>query len=244
MDGAPPASRGARNVRLLKLLLGIALLPAAFAITGTLVDLLTSLPSSHGGIPADFWWVGGGFVFWLVLWFALPRPARTYVLAHELTHAIWGLAWGARVSKLRVRGDGGSVNLSKTNVWITLAPYFFPLYTMIVIAVHIVVRLFFPSTAYYEPFWLALIGLTWGFHVTFTMAVLLQRQPDVQEHGRIFSWTLIYLLNIAGLIVGILAVTRGGWFRCIGSFGDHLLAAYGAAFHWFTSGLAAISHRN
>ncbi len=215
-------------MRFLKLLLGIALLPAAAAVTGALANLLLALPSSHGGIPEGLWWFAGGFALWLLLWVSLPRPARTYVLAHELTHALWGWAMGARVSKLRVRGDGGSVNLSKTNVWITLAPYFFPLYTMLVIVAHLLMQMFWPWMVHYEPFWLAMVGLTWAFHITFTLAVLQQRQPDVQEHGRIFSWTLIYILNIAGMLVWILAVTRGDWFGCAGSLIRHLVSSYGA----------------
>ena len=222
-------------MKFLKMLLGLALLPAAAAVTATFADLLMSLPSEHGGIPMGLWWFAGGFVFWLVLWVVLPRPARSYVLAHELTHALWGIAMGANVSKLRVRADGGSVNLTKTNVWITLAPYFFPLYTMTVILVHFVLQLFVPSVSEYEPFWLALVGLTWGFHVSFTLAVLMQRQPDVMEHGRIFSWTLIWLLNIAGLLVWILAVTRGPWFHWLGELGGHIFAAYAAAFSWLLS---------
>lgn len=215
-------------MKFLKLLLGIALLPAAAAVTGALADLLLALPSSHGGIPVGLWWFAGGFALWLLLWVALPRPARTYVLAHELTHALWGLAMGARVSRLRVREDGGSVNLSKTNVLITLAPYFFPLYTILVIVAHLLMRMFWPSMVHYEPFWLALVGLTWAFHITFTLAVLQQRQPDVQEHGRIFSWSLIYILNIAGMLVWILAVTRGDWLGCASSLSRHLVSSYGS----------------
>lgn len=224
--------------RLAKLLLGVALLPATVAVTLTLGDLLAGLPSAGGGIPAGLWWFLGGLAFWFALWIMLPRPARAYVLAHELTHAIWGLAWGARVSKLRVRADGGSVNLTKTNVWITLAPYFFPLYTMIVIALYLVLRFTAPAAARYEPFWLALVGLTWGFHVSFTLAVLMQRQPDVQEHGRIFSWTLIYLLNVAGLLVWILAVTRGPWLHWAAVLGANALDAYAVAWNWLAGAVA------
>ncbi len=230
-------------MRFLKFLLGLAMLPAAAAVTATFADLLMNLPSSGGGIPPGLWWFAGGFIFWLVLWVGLPRPARTYVLAHELTHAIWGLAWGARVSRLRVHAEGGSVNLSMTNMWITLAPYFFPLYTIIAIIVHFALQLFVPSAAAYEPFWIALVGFTWAFHVTFTLSVLMQRQPDVMEHGRIFSWTLIYLLNLAGLLVWILAVTHGAWLHWLGALGTHLFSAYAAVARWIFSAFGAIGKK-
>ena len=112
---------------------------------------------------------------------------------------------GARVSRLRVAKSGGSVTLSKTNVLIGLAPYFFPFYTMCTIAAHAALSLFMDMAAY-EPFWLALIGLTWAFHLTFTATTLMQHQPDIAEHGRVFSYALIYLLNVAGISLWIVAV--------------------------------------
>lgn len=227
-----------RLLKPVKLLIGLALLPLAWALTRTLAHLFVSLPSFSAGIPAALWWFAGGFAFWIALWLILPRPARTYVLAHELTHAVWGLAMGARVSKLRVRADGGSVNLTKTNVWITLAPYFFPLYTVLLIVALVPLRFFWPSLQRYEPFWLAMVGLTWGFHVTFTLAVLQQRQPDVEEHGRIFSWTLIYILNLAGLLVWVLAVTRAGFLHWGLEMASGALQAYADAFAAATRGIA------
>lgn len=223
-----------RLLKPVKLLIGLALLPLAWALTKTLAHLFASLPSASAGIPAALWWFAGGFVFWIVLWLLLPRPARTYVLAHELTHAVWGLAMGAKVSRLRVRENGGSVNLTKTNVWITLAPYFFPLYTVLLIVALIPLRFLWPDLQRYEPFWLAMVGLTWGFHVTFTLAVLQQHQPDVEEHGRIFSWTLIYILNLLGLLVWILAVTRAGFahwgFEILSDAAHAYVGALNAAF--------------
>jgi hypothetical protein len=212
--------------RLTKFFLGLLLIPAAVAVTLTLVDLFLKLPAGRGGIPTAFWWFAGGFAFWMILWFVLPRPARSYVLAHELTHALCGWFFGARWSKLRVTAEGGSVNLTKTNVWITLAPYFFPFYTMIAVIVQITLRIFVPDTAHYEPFWLAMIGLTWAFHVTFTLSVLMNRQPDVQEHGRIFSWTLIYLLNLLGISIWILLITRGDFLPWLRALASHLAASY------------------
>ena len=225
-----------------KFVVGLAMLPAAWAVTRTLAALFAALPASAEGIPAALWWFAGGFIFWVTLWLVLPRPARTYVLAHELTHAVWGLAMGARVSRLRVRENGGSVNLSKTNVWITLAPYFFPFYTVLVIVALVPLRFFWPDVQRYMPFWIALIGLTWGFHVTFTIAVLQQRQPDVEEHGRLFSWTLIYILNLAGLFVWLLAATRAGWGHWCGHLVTDLFAAYAWAFTAGADLIAKLRH--
>jgi len=194
-------------VRPLKFLIGLCLLPLVYASVRTLIDLALSLqPASMDGIPLTLWGLCGGFALWLFLFFAAPRPMRTYVLAHELTHALWGAGMGARVSRLRVSDKGGSVRLSKTNFLITLAPYFFPLYTVLVILAYYVLLLFFELNRY-EPFWLACIGFTWGFHLTFTVSMLLEHQSDIHEHGRIFSFSVILLFNVLGLCLWIVMVS-------------------------------------
>lgn len=35
----------------------------------------------------------------------------------------------------------------------------------------------------------------------------MQEQPDIEEHGRLFSYAFIYLLNIVGVAAWIVAVT-------------------------------------
>ena len=134
----------------------------------------------------------------------MSRPVRTYVLAHELTHALWGYLLGARVSKLRVSRKGGSVMVSKNGLFVTLAPYFFPFYTVCVVLLYGLLALFFDLSPY-EPFWLGLVGLTWGFHVTFTLTTLAQHQTDVERYGRILSYTFIYLMNVLGVCIWVVA---------------------------------------
>ena len=194
-------------MRLLKFILGLLLLPLCWAATRTLIHVVADLaPGELGDIPVETWWLLGGFSLWLIVYLVLPRPFRTYVLAHELTHAFWGYLMGARVSGLRVAKDGGSVRVSKTNVLITLAPYFFPFYTVCLLLLYGLLSWRYDLTVY-TPWWLAAIGFTWSFHLTFTLAVLMQEQPDIEEHGRLFSYAFIYLLNIVGVAAWIVAVT-------------------------------------
>lgn len=194
-------------MRPLKFLIGLLLLPLGWAVTRTLLQVVARLaPADVQHLPLETWWLLGGFVFWLILYLIMPRPFRTYVLGHELTHAFWGFLMGARVSGLRVAKSGGSVRVSKTNVLITLAPYFFPFYTVCVLVLYGLLSWRYDLTAY-TPWWLAAIGFTWSFHLTFTLAVLMQEQPDIEEHGRLFSYTFIYLLNVVGVAAWIVCVT-------------------------------------
>ena len=187
--------------------IGILLIPFCVSATQTAISLIQTIqPSSPQAIPPSAWSIVGGFLLWLFLFFTLPRPTRTYVLAHELTHALWGAVMGAKVSRIKISKERGSVTLSKTNFLITLAPYFFPLYTVIVICTYYVLSFFFEVETYYL-YWLGLVGLTWGFHFTFTISTLLQRQSDIKECGRLFSYTLIYFLNVLGVGLWIVIVS-------------------------------------
>ncbi len=161
---------------------------------------------TSAGIPPGAIAFGGGFALFIVLILACPSPIRTYILGHELTHAIWGLAFGARVSNLKVAATGGSVMLSKSNVWITLAPYFFPFYTALVAVAALITRIFVDPLPW-PLVWIFAIGFTWCFHVYFTLQSLFQRQPDVLEYGSLFSWTFIWIANALGIIAVLCATT-------------------------------------
>ena len=198
-------------MRPLKCLVGLLLFPACFAATQALYQLLIDLSGAGlHGIPLSVWGLVTGFVLWLLIYLGMPRPVRSYVLAHELTHALWGWAMGARIKGIRVSKSGGAVRLTRTNFLITLAPYFFPFYTVCIILLHAILSLFFDMHTY-EPVWLGWVGLTWGFHFTFTLSTLKTKQPDIEEHGRLFSYVIIYLCNILGICLWILTVSDIGW---------------------------------
>jgi hypothetical protein len=182
------------------------LIPLCVAATLSLLDVLRHIPSTHSLVSPELVWLLTGFLLWLAMWILLPPPVKAYVIGHELTHALWAWLFGGRAHDLRFSERGGSVRLTKSNVWITLAPYFFPLYTIIVILLRFVTGLFVDEVPF--PFaWLFFVGLTWGFHVTFTIQSLMITQPDIQEYGRLFSYAVIYLINLAGVGIWVVCTT-------------------------------------
>ena len=167
----------------------------------------------------------GGMLAFLAVWAFLPAPVWMYVLGHELTHALLGILCGARVSRIKVGVAGGSVQLSKSNMLITLAPYFVPFYTMIVVLVACVVRCFVsPLPAI--GVWLFAVGFTWCFHVCFTIRSLMQRQPDIQEYGHLFSYVLILCVNAAFVIVWLVCTAGAPASRAVESLGRRTCSAY------------------
>ncbi len=187
--------------KFLKFLIGLLLLPLCWAASRTFYFLL--IASSSEAVP---WVLPAGFLISVAGFFILPQAFRTYVLGHELSHALAGLLMGAKIGKMKVGRRGGHVELSKSNFIISLAPYFFPFYTGLVIAAWVALG-FFCDLSAWEPLWLLLVGLTWGFHLTFTVCMLTQEQPDVLQNGRLFSYVLIYFANL--LVVSVWMISIG-----------------------------------
>ena len=219
----------------LRLLLGVALLPACWGVSRAFFDALLAAAGATGGLSVEALSLLGGIAAFALSWMALSHPVRAYVLGHELTHALWGLVFGARPSDLKVAADGGSVRLTKSNIVITLAPYFFPFYTFVVIVCALVTYAFLRPLPFL-PLWMFLIGFTWAFHVLFTLETLMQRQPDIKLYGRIFSWAFIFIVNV-GIVLAWLAATTPLSFAELGSvLARRLASAYAGVGELFWQG--------
>ena len=190
----------------LRLLVGIALLPLCWSLMRVLMDATVVAAGAEGVASVESLSLLGGIAAFVLSWMTISHPVKTYVLGHELTHALWGLLFGARPSDVRFGENGGSVRLSKSNVLITLAPYFFPFYTFVVIVAALITYAFMRPLPCL-PLWLFMIGFTWAFHVLFTLETLTQRQPDVTLYGRVFSWAFIFIVNMLIVLVWLATMT-------------------------------------
>lgn len=191
-----------------KFVVGIFLLPFVWVLTKTFLETL-GVSLHHGllGTKGCLFFLGGialwGIVFWL-----LPRPwlLWPYVYGHECTHAIWVKLFGGKVEeKFYVSVHGGHILADRVNTWIALAPYFFPVYSLLVISIYGVAALFMDMTAFQWVMFL-LLGFTWAFHLTFTCLLVLQGQPDLHYGGTFFSMIIIYGINLF-LVTILLLVT-------------------------------------
>jgi hypothetical protein len=185
-----------------KTVLAVVLLP--FCI-GAVITLLRVVRASGS---ADTFWVAflGGAACWWVIFLMLPKPMRLYVFGHELTHALWTWLFLGRVKKFRASAKGGHVVVTKSNFVIVLAPYFFPLYAVLVIACFALGQLLWGWSRYQVWFHL-LLGAAYAFHVTLTWHILQNRQSDITGEGYLFSAIVIFLGNITVLLVGIPMLT-------------------------------------
>ena len=192
--------------RWVKLVVGLFLVPPALILTQTFFTAFART-TVHDGfwITEEFWFFSLGVVLWMVAFFGLPRPQWLYVFGHELTHAIWVTLLGGKVHRFQVGSKGGHVLADRTNTWIALAPYFFPILQR---SGH---RRFtdfadcFSTCAPYRCLLYAVIGATWAMHLSFTCWMIPKGQPDLHYGGTFFSVMVIYVLNLA-LLAALLII--------------------------------------
>lgn len=207
-----------------KLFMAIALLPLCIGAAQALWMVI-----QRSG-TADTTWVPllAGAACWIVVYLLLPKPMWIYVLGHELTHAVWAWLFGAQVRKLKVTSNGGHVVITKTNFLIALAPYFFPLYAVLVVATFLVGHLFWDWRHFVALFHLFL-GAAYAFHLTLTAHILKTQQTDITQQGYLFSAVIIFLGNISVLLLGIpLLASKVG---------------VGTALEWWLANTQTVFHR-
>ncbi len=154
------------------------------------------------GLGAALWFLWLGFC--LLTW-QRPRPVYAYVLGHELTHAALAKMFMGRVARFKATSDGGYIETDRYNFLIALGPYLWPFYSVPVLALW-ALSLFFPWMVHHREWFLVGLGFTWMFHLTFTVWMLPKGQTDFKGPGLVFSFTIIYLVNIVLLTGALVAL--------------------------------------
>jgi len=186
-----------------KTIIAILLLPACIGAGSTLCSVVRSSGN------AETVWVAAiaGAACWVVIYLLLPKPMWVYVVGHEFTHVLWTWLLGGKVKKFRASAKGGHVIVTKSNFLIALAPYFFPLYAVLVVAVFLAGNWAWNWKAYILWFHL-LLGASYAFHVTLTWHILKSTQSDITEQGYLFSAVVIYLGNVFILLIALPLLTQ------------------------------------
>jgi hypothetical protein len=227
---------------MVKFVVALFLVPLAWVLTVTFLEALAE--SLHHGLLANqsFGCFAAGMLLFGVLYLLIPRTALMipYVLGHEVTHALWVKLFGGEVAdSFHVSTDGGHVLTDRVNTWIALAPYFFPIYSILVVTIYGAASLVADMT----PFrWLLflLLGVTLAFHLVFTCLLIAKGQPDLHYGGTFFSLMVIYGINLLIVIGLLLATGRTVTFRKFGSllisnagdFLEHLQKTAGWVVDW------------
>ena len=188
--------------KMLQPILGILTFPVCIGISISLYEQL-SLIQPIAYYNQKYFVIG--IVAYLVVHAIFFKPSYLYILSHELMHVIAAWLSFGKVKSFKVSPKGGSVVTTKSNLFIALAPYFFPFYTITIALLFFTAKFFIKDDISYNPFIFA-IGFTLAFHIILTVDFLKIKQTDLLHTGYIFSVLLIYIVNIAiiGLIFSLL----------------------------------------
>lgn len=187
--------------------LGVVLLPLCWVTTWTFLSRFSQAAVYQDfWKTAEFWYFAIGSLL-MVGWFwsGLLQTffLYLYVLGHELTHAVFVLLWRGKVTDFHVSAEGGYITTNKTNLVIALSPYFVPFWAVVIAVFYAGARCFADMPQHWDRVFYALMGLTWTFHMAWTLWMIPRDQPDLKENGTFLSLVVIYLANLivlAGLL--------------------------------------------
>ncbi len=212
--------------RMLRWLAAAILLPPCWVTAWTFLQQFSRLTVEHGfWQTAEFWYFALGAIL-MIGWFAsrlLPSFfLYLYVLGHELTHAVFVYLFRGRVTGFHVSTSGGYITTNKTNLVIALSPYFVPLWSVVAAVVFVLLRLFFDLTRAWDLSFYGVMGLTWTFHIVWTLWMIPRDQPDLKENGTFLSLVVIFFGNLL-VLVGLMCVASAAPWESFKGFGREWL---------------------
>ena len=178
--------------KILKILFGLLLVPFCAGFSWQFATIVFTV---HYRPDTPYYFFAGGLTY-LSIHFLFKKPVLTYVIGHELTHALFALLFGGAVKSIHASDRGGRVTITKSNFIITLAPYFFPLYTSLALLLYWIARAS-DARVMTTDILVFLSGATFALHLVLTFVFLQTDQNDIREEGAVFSYPLIFLFNIA-----------------------------------------------
>ena len=152
-----------------------------------------------------------GFVSFALIWRAFRRHLSVVcTFEHEITHVLFGLMF-LKVPRSFVvtRHEGGHVTMTGGNFLITLAPYFFPTVS------YVLLPLSFLFTPKYLPLFFGVLGASVAFHIASTWAEIHWQQTDLHEAGIAFSLLFLPVANLIfyGALMAVIFGGREGFFK-------------------------------
>ncbi len=186
--------------KLIRLLLGLALIPLAIGYSVAFYGLLVGLKQVRGPELSILL----GITAYLAFHALVGSPTRIYVFGHELMHALATWISGGAVKGFQAGEKSGAVQTDRISGFIALAPYLVPIYTVLWALLFGAAKLFWDISPWITWFFLGL-GFTLALHLVFTVNVLKQKQTDLEVAGPLLSLGIIYWVNLA-LAVAVMAL--------------------------------------
>ncbi len=175
----------------IRFILSIAFIPACIIIS---VSFYKGIANIKDFSSTGFIFILGAF-FYSLIHLLLFKLDFLYVLGHELMHAIATIFSGGKASGMKVKSKEGSVKSTTPNMFVVLAPYIIPGYTVFIGAAYFIAS-FFIDVSRFSNVFIFLIGFTLMFHLSYTAQSIREKQSDLIRSGYLFSLSAIYIVNI------------------------------------------------
>ncbi len=174
--------------------------------------------------PGDERWIllGGSGVY-VLFHFLVRKPERMYLWGHEFAHLVVAKLFFRRIHQFHISSrDGGKVVMDGTNVFIDLAPYLLPLYS---VAAFGAAAIFRKASPWVPDVYLALASFLYAMHVLFSAQGFLAGQPDVKRSGRLFSGGLVLLVLMLWVPCLLAPGLPAGWRGVAAAYGNWFAGA-------------------
>jgi hypothetical protein len=212
--------------RLLRWSLALLLLPLCWVTAWTFLSMFSQRTMNEGfWQSAEFWYFATGMLLMIGwFWSGLLQSffLYLYVLGHELTHAVFVVLYRGKVTDFHVSTSGGYITTNKTNLMIALSPYFVPWWSVVAVTFFVLARLFFDLSKPWDLALYGIMGLTWTFHVVWTIWMIPRDQPDLRENGTFLSLVVIFFGNLL-VLVGLLCLAADSPVASFKDFGREWL---------------------
>ena len=175
-----------------KTVVGIILIPLLIGISISFIESLTNIGQAKSMGSRVFLL---GVLSYVIMHLFIIKPNYLYTLGHEVMHVLATWVCGGGVRSFNVTKEGGAVQTTKSNAFITLSPYYVPTYTLIFSLLYFLLPLFI-KLPNLRNIYLFLAGFSLALHLIFTADVLRKEQPDIINTGYIFSLVIIYIVNM------------------------------------------------
>lgn len=152
---------------LVKLILGICLLPLVYSMTAS---FLNEIGMIENGLQETFW--AGAITLALVHLF-LWEPAVIYAKGQKLLELIF----------------------SFFRPMVRFAPYLLPIYAIVLFIIYSVLSLMINSRWLIEDY-LFLLGVSFALHIIFSAKTLRSKKNDYLKANYIFGFSFVYIVNI------------------------------------------------
>lgn len=190
-------------VKIIKIALCVILIPLIVGYAATIKDYLVQLNLTNTGVRAFSIGIIIGVIVWIIFF---RRPNFFTTFEHEFCHLVVGLAF-LKKPRLFMASEkrGGVVQLYGDNFLISLAPYFLPIFS------YLILPFYFLIESRFKVYFLMVLGITAIYHLLSNIFNQFSyTQSDIKASGRVFSTIFLLFANLITYGVLLYFVRYGG----------------------------------